>query len=65
MIAILGSARVYDIHGNLVINFDVVDNDPSKSNLKLLECQFWGNGIAALCTDMNVHIVEVRYLLSL
>ena len=56
----LGSARLYDIHGVLLLNFDIFEGQ--NANLKLLECQFWGNGIAAISTEMCLYIVEVRLM---
>ena len=47
---------MYDIRGKLVQNFSIIDFSTSAN---VLECLFWGNGIVAITTDMQIFIAEV------
>jgi hypothetical protein len=51
-----GTALVYDIHGKLVRNFLLLD---AITAVHLIECHFWGNGVVALSSDMQLYVVEV------
>lgn len=52
----LGSVSMFDIFGKLVTQFSLLD--PQTSSI-VSECQFWGDGVAALTSDMIIFVVEV------
>ena len=57
--AFTGNAFIYDIRGKLVQTFSVIDFSTSAN---ILECLFWGNGIVAVTTDMQIFVAEVSYV---
>ena len=50
-----GNVFVYDILGKLVHNFLLVDLTTSAN---VLECVFWGDGIVAITSDMQIFVAE-------
>ena len=50
-----GNVFVYDILGKLVNNFLLLDLTTSAN---VLECMFWGDGIVAITTDMQLFVAE-------
>ena len=53
-----GSAAVFDIHGKLVKDFVI---STSKNPIIIQECQFWGNGMVAISSTMQLFVVEVIF----
>lgn len=51
-----GRLQVYDIWGDSVKQLNVYEE--GKPKIPILECHFWGNGVAILTEDMKVRIVE-------
>jgi hypothetical protein len=54
-----GSVLSYDIHGKLVRNFLLLTLTDTSSTAHILECHFWGNGVVAIASDMEIHVAEV------
>jgi hypothetical protein len=50
-----GNVYVYDILGKLVYNFLLVDLTTSAN---VVECLFWGDGVAAITADMQVFVAD-------
>jgi len=51
-----GSGKLFDLHGKLIIEFNLIDG--GKNSTTILECHFWGNGVAALTADLNIKVAE-------
>lgn len=51
-----GNVFMYDILGKLVHNFLLLDLTTSAN---VLECVFWGDGIVAVTSDMQLYVAEV------
>jgi len=54
----IGFGKLYDLHGKLLLEFRLAEEKGS-----LLECHFWGNGVAALTSDFTIKIAEVSLCL--
>lgn len=52
-----GNVIIYSIHGKLLKQFLLWD--PSLT-VHVLECKYWGNGIAVIASDMTIFTAEVR-----
>ena len=52
----LGLVKIYDIRGKLVAQFSLIEGS---TNASIVECHFWGNGIAAMSSLSIVHVAEV------
>mmetsp|Transcript_15400 Transcript_15400/g.23213 ORF Transcript_15400/g.23213 Transcript_15400/m.23213 type:complete len:848 (-) Transcript_15400:170-2713(-) len=50
-----GNALIYDIHGKLVRNFLILE---AVTSVHILECHFWGNGVVAISSDMQLFVFE-------
>ena len=50
-----GRILVFDIHGKEVSGFNIFGTAPG---LLILEAHFWGNGVAVMGSDMQVHVAE-------
>ena len=50
-----GNALIYDIHGKLTRNFLLLD---VVTTAHVLECHFWGNGVVAITSDMQIFVAE-------
>lgn len=48
---------MYDIRGKLVHNFLVIDFTTQGN---IVECFFWGNGVVAMTSDMQIFVAEVQ-----
>lgn len=48
---------MFDIFGKSVAQFYLLDPQ-SNSNISISECNFWGNGVAILTTDMTIFVAE-------
>ena len=46
---------IYDIHGKLARNFLLLD---VVTTAHVLECHFWGNGVVAITSDMQIFVAE-------
>lgn len=57
----LGNVLIYDIHGKLVRSFLLLD---VVTTSHVLECHFWGNGVVAITSDMQIFVAEVTYRIS-
>lgn len=57
-----GNVLIYDIHGNLVQSFLLLE---ASNNAHVMECQFWGNGVVAMASDLQLYVAEVCSLLFL
>lgn len=55
-----GNTLIYDIHGKLVRNFLLLE---AATTVHILECQFWGNGVVAISSDMQLFVAEVIEIL--
>jgi hypothetical protein len=53
----IGNALVYDIHGKVVRNFSLLEVSRS---VYLVECHFWGNGVVAISSSMELFVAEVQ-----
>lgn len=51
-----GNVLVYDIQGKLVQSFLLME---VLSNTYITECHFWGNGVVAMASDMQLYVYEV------
>lgn len=56
-----GNSLIYDIHGKLVRNFLLLD---AVTTVHVLECHFWGNGVVAISSDMQLFVAEVCYFIK-
>lgn len=56
-IFLLGIARIYDIGGKIVRQFSLVAAEAAGA--QILECHFWGNGVAAMSSESAVYVAEV------
>ena len=56
-----GNCLIYDIHGKLVRNFLLLD---AVATAHVLECHFWGNGVVAITSDMQLFVAEVLLLMK-
>ena len=54
-----GNVLIYDIHGKLVRNYLLLD---VVTTSHVLECHFWGNGVVAITSDMQLFVAEVSRL---
>ena len=54
---ISGNTLIYDIHGKLVKNFLLLD---AVATDHIVECHFWGNGVVAISSNMQLYAAEVR-----
>jgi hypothetical protein len=52
---------MYDIRGKLVHNFLVIDFTTQGN---IVECFFWGNGVVAMTSDMQIFVAEVKSAIS-
>jgi hypothetical protein len=52
-------AYVYTIHGVLITKFSIF-GEHTASNMRVMECQFWGDGLVAMASDFQLYAVEVR-----
>ena len=52
---------MYDIRGKLVHNFLVIDFTTQGN---IVECFFWGNGVVAMTSDMQIFVAEVKGAIS-
>jgi len=50
-----GNSLIYDIHGKLVRNFLLLE---AATTVHILECHFWGNGVVAISSDMQLFVAE-------
>lgn len=50
-----GNVVMYDIHGNEIRNFPLAN---STLDIRLLECHFWGNGVVAIDSNMDLYVAE-------
>lgn len=48
---------MYDIHGKLLKSFLLLD---VSTTAHVLECRFWGNGLVAITSDMQLFAAEVN-----
>ena len=55
----VGMVNVYDIHGDVVSEFQI----HSEIGIQLLECHFWGNGIVSISSRMELFVAEVHFSL--
>lgn len=55
----VGNVLIYDIHGKLTRNFLLLD---VVATAHVLECQFWGNGVVAITSDMLIFVAEVSQI---
>ena len=53
---------MYDIRGKLVHSFLIIDFTTQGN---VLECLFWGNGVVAMTSDMQIFVAEVSETLHL
>jgi hypothetical protein len=51
-----GNILSYDIHGKLAKTSLLMD---AVSSAHIVECHFWGNGVVAMASDMELHVAEV------
>jgi hypothetical protein len=51
-----GNVLIYDIQGKLVRNFLLLD---VVANEHIVECHFWGNGVVAVTSEMQLYVAEV------
>ena len=51
----VGQVVLHDIHGKIVRNFLLLDVITA---VEIVECHFWGNGVVALTSDMQLHVAE-------
>lgn len=56
LIGFIGQVVIYDVHGKIVRNFLLLDVITA---VQIVECHFWGNGVVALTSDMQLHVAEV------
>ena len=52
-----GNLQLYDLHGKLLQNISIFEVVPS-ATLQILECNFWGNGVVCMASDMQVYVLE-------
>jgi hypothetical protein len=52
-----GNVFIYDIQGKLVYNFLILD---LMTSANVLECIFWGDGVVAITSDMQIFVAEAR-----
>ena len=55
-LCLAGQVVIYDVHGKIVRNFLLLDVITA---VQIVECHFWGNGVVALTSDMQLHVAEV------
>ena len=60
VVLIDGSCLMFNIQGKMLTQFLLWD---STSSVHVLECKFWGDGIAAIASDLSVFTAEVSVLL--
>jgi hypothetical protein len=51
-------AYVYTIHGVLITKFSIF-GEYTASNMRVIECLFWGDGLVAMASDFQLYAVEV------
>eukprot|EP01032_Pedospumella_encystans_P021639 gene21639-24538_t len=51
-----GIVRIYDIGGKIVRQFSLMGADAAGA--QILECHFWGNGVAAMSSESVVYVAE-------
>ena len=51
-----GDLHLLDINGKLVQNFLIHSNTSSSHHI--VECQFWGNGVVCMASDMQIYVVD-------
>lgn len=56
-----GAVKLFDIHGKLLNHFSLLD--AYSSGNAILECHFWGNGVAVINSDMIIYVAEVCFCL--
>jgi len=60
-----GGVRVFDINGKQLTQFSLLD--ANSAAIMLVECHFWGDGIAAISSESHIYVVEgisIQELLS-
>ena len=62
LVMIDGSCLMFNLQGKMLTQFLLWD---STSSVHVLECKFWGDGIAAIASDLSVFTAEVRTVLSI
>ena len=58
VILLSGTVKIYDIHGKLITHFLLLE---FQSNVSILDCHFWGNGVAVMSSDNIIFVAEVNY----
>jgi len=53
---VVGSCLMFNIQGKILKQFLLWD---STASVHVLECKFWGDGIAAVASDLSVFTAEV------
>jgi hypothetical protein len=52
---------VFDLYGRVVTEFHLLEDSSANSGSNsILECHFWGNGVAALASDFHIRVAEVN-----
>lgn len=54
---ILGILKMFDLFGRLVTELQLLDY--TNANICVIECHFWGNGVAAMTNDFTIKVAEV------
>eukprot|EP01038_Epipyxis_sp_PR26KG_P015328 gene15328-20658_t len=52
-----GAIKIFDIHGKSVSTFPLIDFNSGMS-VNILDCHFWGNGVAVITSNLLIHVAE-------
>lgn len=58
---LIGVTKMFDLYGRIVTEFELLE---SLTSPPILECHFWGNGVAALTSDYFIRVAEVCFIYS-
>lgn len=50
-----GTVKIFDIHGKLITTFLLLEFTSTSS---VIECHFWGNGVAVITSEMEIFVAE-------
>lgn len=51
-----GQIRIYTIFADLITEFSLLNNG---EGVNIIECHFWGNGVAAMTSSYSIKVAEV------